>query len=226
MHKQTFMKKLFYLLIVMITAASCTVKEEKKSTPLKFTDSIQLVTVEKIGGASINEALWARKSHREYTNVPLSLEELSGVLWAAAGKNREDGHLTAPSALALYPIQTYAFMEGGVYLYDAKTNTLTRQVEGDHRSVAAMQEFANTASVNIVYIADLSVYEGKNIPTEKVINLCGMDAAGYAENVNLYTAAHGLKSITRGSAKAEEIITLLNLDPTRYTFILAQSVGK
>ena len=89
-----------------------------------------------------------------------------------------------------------------------------------------MQEFANTASVNIVYIADLSVYEGKNIPVEKVINLCGMDAAGYAENVNLYTAAHGLKSITRGSAKAEEIITLLNLDPTRYTFILAQSVGK
>lgn len=226
MHKQTFMKKLFYLLIVMITAVSCTVKEEKKSTPLEFTDSILLVTVEKIGGASINEALWARKSHREYTNVPLSLEELSGVLWAAAGQNREDGHLTAPSALALYPIQTYAFMEGGVYLYDAKTNTLTRQVEGDHRSVAAMQEFANTASVNIVYIADLSVYEGKNIPVEKVINLCGMDAAGYAENVNLYTAAHGLKSITRGSAKAEEIITLLNLAPTRYIFILAQSVGK
>ena len=117
----------------MITAASCTVKEEKVSTPLEFSDSIRLVTPEKVGGASINEALWNRKSHREYTNVPLPLEELSGVLWAAAG---------------------------------------------------------------------------------------------YAENVNLYSAAHGLKSITRGSAKSEEIITLLNLDPTRYTFILAQSVGK
>lgn len=220
------MKKLFYLLTIMITAASCTVKEEKVSTPVEFGESIQLVTPEKVGGASINEALWNRKSSREYTNSPLSLEELSGVLWAAAGENRKDGHLTAPSALALYPIQTYAFMEGGVYLYDAKANTLTRKVEGDHRSVAAMQEFANTASVNIVYIADLSVYEGKNIPAEKVLNLCGMDAAGYAENVNLYSAAHGLKSITRGSAKAEEIITLLNLDPTRYTFILAQSVGK
>ncbi len=220
------MKKLFYLLTIMITAASCTVKEEKVSIPVEFGESIQLVTPEKVGGASINEALWNRKSSREYTNAPLSLEELSGVLWAAAGENREDGHLTAPSALALYPIQTYAFMEGGVYLYDAKANTLTRKVEGDHRSVAAMQDFANIASVNIVYIADLSVYEGKNIPADKVINLCGMDAAGYAENVNLYSAAHGLKSITRGSAKAEQILDLLQLDPARYSFTLAQTVGK
>ena len=220
------MKKLFYLLIVMITAASCTVKEEKKSTPLEFTDSIQLVTVEKIGGASINEALWARKSSRAYTNTPLSLEELSGVLWAAAGQNREDGHLTAPSALALYPIQTYAFLESGVYLYDAKTNTLNRKVEGDYRHLATLQDFANTASLNIAYIADLSVYEGKNIDANKVAVLCGMDAAGYAENVNLYTAANGLKSITRGGAKAEQILELLQLDPSRYSFTLAQTVGK
>jgi len=27
--------------------------------------------------------------------------------------------------------------------------------------------------------------------------LCAMDAAGYAENVNLYTAGHALRSITR-----------------------------
>ena len=53
-----------------------------------------------------------------------------------------------------------------------------------------------------------------------------MDAAGYAENVNLYTAAYGLKSITRGGAKAEQILSLLQLDTTRYSFILAQTIGK
>jgi len=224
------MKKTLIYLAAMALMASCSMEQQTENqtnaTPIEAGNIIQLQTPNKQGGASINEALWNRQSSREYANEPLSLEELSGVMWAAAGINRPDGHLTAPSALALYPIQTYAFLESGVYLYDAKTNTLNRKVEGDYRSLATLQNFANTASLNIVYIADLSVYEGKNIDANKVAVLCGMDAAGYAENVNLYTAANGLKSITRGGAKAEEILKLLQLNPLRYEFVLAQTVGK
>ena len=224
------MKKTLIYLAAMALMASCSMEQQTENqtnaTPIEAGNIIQLQTPNKQGGASINEALWNRQSSREYANEPLSLEELSGVMWAAAGINRPDGHLTAPSALALYPIQTYAFLESGVYLYDAKTNTLNRQVEGDYRSLATLQDFANTASLNIVYIADLSVYEGKNIDANKVAVLCGMDAAGYAENVNLYTAANGLKSITRGGAKENELLELLQLDPARYKFILAQTVGK
>lgn len=224
------MKKTLIYLAAMALMASCSMEQQTENqtnaTPIEAGNIIQLQTPNKQGGASINEALWKRQSSREYANEPLSLEELSGVMWAAAGINRPDGHLTAPSALALYPIQTYAFLESGVYLYDAKTNTLNRQVEGDYRSLATLQDFANTASLNIVYIADLSVYEGKNIDANKVAVLCGMDAAGYAENVNLYTAANGLKSITRGGAKENELLELLQLDPARYKFILAQTVGK
>lgn len=224
------MKKTLLYLAAMALMASCSIEQQTENqtnaTPIEAGNIIQLQTPNKQGGATINEALWNRQSSREYANEPLSLEELSGVMWAAAGINRPDGHLTAPSALALYPIQTYAFLESGVYLYDAKTNTLNRQVEGDYRSLATLQDFANTASLNIVYIADLSVYEGRNMDANKVAVLCGMDAAGYAENVNLYTAANGLKSITRGGAKAEQILELLQLDPARYAFTLAQTVGK
>ena len=224
------MKKTLIYLAAMALMVSCSIEQQTENqtnaTPIEAGNIIQLQTPSKQGGASINEALWNRQSSREYANEPLSLEELSGVMWAAAGINRPDGHLTAPSALALYPIQTYAFLESGVYLYDAKTNTLNRQVEGDYRSLATLQNFANTASLNIVYIADLSVYEGRNMDANKVAVLCGMDAAGYAENVNLYTAANGLKSITRGGAKAEQILELLQLDPARYAFTLAQTVGK
>lgn len=224
------MKKTLIYLAAMALMASCSMEQQTESqaiaTPIEAGDIIQLQTPSKQGGATINEALWNRQSSREYANEPLTLEELSGVLWAAAGVNRADGHLTAPSALALYPIQTYAFLESGVYLYDATTNTLNRKVEGDFRHLATLQDFANTASLNLVYIADLSVYEGRNIDANKITVLCGMDAAGYAENVNLYAAGHGLKSITRGGAKAEEILKLLQLDPARYAFTLAQTVGK
>lgn len=188
---------------------------------------IALLPVDPQAGLTINEALQNRRSWREYAAEPLSLEELSGVLWAAAGVNRlEEGRLTAPSALALYPIRVYAFFAEGVYRYDAPAHKLVRVAEGDLRNLSAAQPFAVAAPLNLVYIADLSVYADREIPAEKVRYLCGQDAAGYAENVNLYTAGHGLKSITRGSAPADELLKALGLDPAQYFFALAQTVGK
>ena len=99
-------------------------------------------------------------------------------------------------------------------------------LEGDYRNLAAMQEFAFGAPLNLVYVADPAAYAGKDIPDDKVRCLCGQDAAGYAENVNLYTAGHGLKSITRGSAPEAELLEALGLDPGRYFLALAQTVGK
>lgn len=222
------MKKLLYAAALLMGA--CTAQPQKQAgtpaTPVEMSEQIQLVAPDSVGGTSINEALAARRSWREYSAEKLSLEELSGVLWAAAGINRADGKLTAPSALALYPIRVYALFEEGIYLYDAQTMTLDRAAEGDHRTAAGRQPFVEQAPLNLIYIADLQAYDGKGIPAEQAVNLCGMDAAGYAENVNLYTAGHGLRSITRGSADAEALLLILQLDPARYRFILAQSVGK
>lgn len=213
--------------LVACTAPKTTENNQQTSTPVTEGVTIELLAVPQAGGATINEALWARKSSRDFTVDQLSLEELSGVIWAAAGINRpENQHLTAPSALALYPIRTYAFLEGGVYRYNPVAHRLERMVEGDYRSLTAMQEFANQAALNLVYVADLAVYEGKNISVEKAKGLCGLDAAGYAENVNLYVAAHGLKAITRGSYKEAELLQLLGLDPEVYCVSLAQTVGK
>lgn len=219
-------------IIAMATLMACAAPEQKAqeqatSTPVVEGEAIELLEVAPTGGASINEALWARKSSRDFTAEPLSLEELSGVVWAAAGINRpENDHLTAPSALALYPIKLYAFLEGGAYLYDAKAHKLMRVAEGDNRPLTAMQEFAFAAPLNLVYVADTQAYEGKNIPQPKLSILCSLDAAGYAENVNLYAAAHNLKAITRGSYNEAALLELLGLDSSRYFVALAQTVGK
>ena len=196
-------------------------------TAVKHGPEIALLKPDPKSGMTVNEALQNRRSSREYAPEALSLEELSGVMWAAGGINRpQDGRLTAPSALALYPIRIYAFFPEGVYRYDAKGQKLVRVAEGDRRSVAGAQPFVFTAPLNLAYVADMSVYEGKNIPAGHVRYLCGQDAAGYAENVNLYTAGHGLKSITRGSAPEAELLETLGLDPGRYFLALVQTVGK
>ena len=190
-------------------------------------ERIALVKPDLKAGLTINEALHNRRSWREYNAGALSLEELSGVLWAAAGVNRpEENRLTAPSALALYPIRVYALFAEGIYAYDHVAHALVRVAEGDHRKLSGAQPFVFTAPLNLVYIADRAGYDGRNIPADHVRYLCGQDAAGYAENVNLYTAGHGLRSITRGSAPEAELLAALGLDPDRYFLALAQTVGR
>ena len=215
---------------LLMTACCGSPSAEKAAatkTEVKYGPEIALVMPDTVGGTSVNEALANRRSWREYAAAPLTLEELSGVMWAAAGINRPGpDRLTAPSALALYPIRVYAFFAEGVYSYDAKGQKLVRVLEGDRRKLAGMQDFVYTAPLNLVYLADLTAYEGKNIPAEHVRYLCGQDAAGYAENVNIYTAGHGLRSITRGSAPEAELLAALGLEPARYFVSLAQTVGK
>ena len=202
-------------------------KTAETRTEVRYGEEIALVQVPPKGGLTIDEALRNRRSWREYNPGALSLEELSGIVWAAAGENRpEEGRLTAPSALALYPVRLYVFFAEGAYRYDAEAHRLVRVLEGDRRRLSGAQPFVYSAPLNLVYVADLSVYDGKNIPAEHVRYLCGQDAAGCAENVNLYAAGHGLRSITRGSAPAGELLEALGLDPERYFLALAQTVGR
>ena len=125
-------------------------KEETKApetrTEVKHGAEIALLKPDSKAGMTVNEALENRRSWREYAPEALSLEELSGVMWAAGGVNRPaDGRLTAPSALALYPVRVYAFFAEGVYSYDAKARKLVRVAEGDLRRLAGAQDFVYAA---------------------------------------------------------------------------------
>ena len=217
---------LFVFAAVALAACGSAVDKPAAATPVVYGESVVLSAPDASRTTNVVEALRNRRSSRDYSAEALSLEELSGVMWAAAGQNREDGHLTAPSALALYPIRVYAFFADGVYLYDSASHTLNRVADGDCRRLTGMQPFVETAPLNLVYVADTGVYDGRNIPAEHVRYLCGQDAAGYAANVSLYNAAAGLKSVVRGSFDADALLTLLNLDPQTHFVALAQSVGK
>ena len=224
------MKTLLYAAAALLMTACCQnqapTEEPLASTPVVHGEVITLPAPDLSRGLNISEALQNRRSWREYSAEKLSMEELSGVLWAAAGVNRpETGHLTAPSAIALYPLTVYAFFEEGIYRYESKEHRLVRMKEGNFMAKSGAQPFVETAALNLVYVADMTVYEGRKMPVEKVKYLCGQDAAGYAENVNLYTAGTGLKAITRGSA-ASDILQVIGLEGEQYFFALAQSVGK
>ena len=107
-----FMKN-FVILLLAVLAISCSGAADKPAnveaapaTMVIYGDTIVLTQPNLAAGKTINEALAERASSREYSAEPLSLEELSSVLWAAAGVNRPNGHLTAPSAWLSIPLRS------------------------------------------------------------------------------------------------------------------------
>jgi SagB-type dehydrogenase family enzyme len=196
--------------------------------PLKLDkfETIKLIKPDNTGGKTLMETLHLRKSDREFDKKNLSLKHLSDILWVANGINREDiGKRTVPSAMAKYPIKTYAVMENGIYYYDPAKHQLEPVVEGDHRKLSGLQDFVYDAPLNIVFIADYNVYEGERpVPQDRRLYLAALDAAHCCQNIYLYCASEGLRTVERAGAKSDELIKILNLDEN-HQFVVAQTVG-
>jgi hypothetical protein len=100
--------------------------------------TIKLSTPDKERGFGIMKSLSLRASVREWSDKEVTSKDLSDLLWAANGINRENGRRTAASAQNAQDVDVYVFMKEGVYLYDAKNHALNPVVSGDHRTDIGM----------------------------------------------------------------------------------------
>jgi hypothetical protein len=143
---------LIALLLVSLLASGCTVITSTPSlaptTPAEY-PVIKLPAPRLKGEISLEEALLQRRSVRDYATGSLRLEEVSQLLWAAQGQTAEWGGRTAPSAGALYPLETYLVVGNveslapGVYKYSSERHELVKVRDGDVReqlSVASLNQ--------------------------------------------------------------------------------------
>ena len=95
--------------------------------------SVQLPSQHQESTILFAEVLQRRKSVRAFSTQPLSKADLAFLLWASTGIQRvEHGYefRTAPSAGALYPIETYISannvegLENGIYHYNIRNHLL------------------------------------------------------------------------------------------------------
>jgi nitroreductase len=92
------------------------------------------------GKVSVEKALKERRSVRNPATTPLSLEEIGQLCWAAQGVTDDKGHRTAPSAMALYPLELYVIagavtdLASGFYHYEPATHSLKLIAAGDKRA--------------------------------------------------------------------------------------------
>ena len=199
-------------------------KAEKAVTEIPADRIIKLLEPDKTLDVSLMQAFSDRASQREFADKQLSLEDISSLLWAANGVNREDGKRTAPSAVNAQDIDIYVCMASGAYLYDAKQSQLTLITTEDLRpAVCGKQQM--DAPVFLVMVADISRYpEGLASQRPIVESFAAMDAGYVSQNICLYCAAAKLATVPRASMDKEALAKALNLKDTQIP-VLNNPVG-
>lgn len=80
----------------------------------------------KDGGKPLAQALWARRSTREFADTPLPIEVLSNLLWSAFGINRPaSSDRTAPSWRHAVESEIFVAAADGAWSYDPRAHRLT-----------------------------------------------------------------------------------------------------
>lgn len=187
------------------------------------TGSIKLSPPDMRGGRPLMATLKDRASTKTFADPSLAPDLLSNLLWAAFGVNRPDsGKRTAATAFNCQNIDIYVVSKEGAYRYDAKAHRLETVSVKDLRALAATQDYARVAALQLVYVADdKKVASG---PPEKKAIYAAFHTGSISQNVYLFCASAGLGSVVRDGVDRSALRTALALHEHQHV-VMAQTVG-
>ena len=205
--------------IVYAILLSQNMKKESATTMKNELETIKLPEPRYESEISVEEALRARRSIRDYKSEPLTLEEVSQLLWAAQGVTTEKGLRTAPSAGALYPLEVYAVfgnisgVASSIYKYKPQGHELIKVAEGDKRmelyNAALNQSAVKDAAVVVVFSA---VYERTAEKYgERGERYVHLETGHAAQNVYLQAISLGLGTVVIGAFNDNEVKKIMNM---------------
>jgi SagB-type dehydrogenase family enzyme len=221
------LKKYLYSFVVisltsLILGFNFYCQKNREETKMQYSksDSIQLSAPSYTSTITIEEALHKRRSIRDYSDEPLSISDISQILWAAQGITEESyGLRTAPSAGALYPLEIYIAISNikdlapGFYKYKPQSHTLKKISGGDKRldiSNSALQQDAIENSSAIIIIS--AVYERTAAKygsrAERYIHI---EVGSVGQNIYLQSVSLGLGTVMIGAFKDEALKKVLAL---------------
>lgn len=162
---------------------------------------IILPTPEKGGGIPLFDALAKRSSatHAGFDDKELSEKQLSTLLWAGTGLNRERGW-TVPMAMGAEPyVDIYVLLKSGIYRYDWGKNVLLQINTKNLIPRASSQQYVATAPCIFVF----ATKSGR----ARVDSWADTAAGAMAQNIYLACESMGLKARYAATFNRE---TLLN----------------
>ena len=192
-----------------------------------------------IGKIDLHSAIDNRESRRDYSNKPLSIEEVSFLLWATQGIKRklDQGHAlrTVPSAGCRHAFETYLCvlniqgLDTGVYRYLPLEHQLLfefTEEQLDKKIVQATlgQPYPGEAAVTFIWTTIPYRMEWRyGIAAHKVI---AIDAGHVCQNLYLACEAIGAGTCAMAAYDQEAMDKLLRIDGEDEFTIYLASVGK
>lgn len=181
---------------------------------------IELPPPEIKSGMSVLEAISNRRSRRNFKDTPLTLQQVSTLLWACQGiTDKKRGFRSAPSAGATYPLELFLVvgnvdgLKSGVYRYLPDKHGLDIVVEDDVRllltSACLDQSFIMEAPATIVVGAVFertTRYYGER-GEMYVFQECGH----VGENLHLACEQMGLGTVMVGAFRDDAVKRIINM---------------
>jgi SagB-type dehydrogenase family enzyme len=165
------------------------------------------------GAMSVEEAIHARRSVRQFAPTLLGLGEIGQLLWSAQGVTSSDGRRAAPSAGASYPLEVYAACEQGLFHYLPAEHALRKTLGEDVRAALARDGgadvFVARAPLVVVLTADYARTTGRY--GDRGVRYVHIDLGHAAENLHLQAEALGLASVAVGAFSDAAVARVLRL---------------
>jgi SagB-type dehydrogenase family enzyme len=188
-------------------------------------------------GLALETAIQQRRSVRHYIDEPLTLAELSRLLYYTGGINAERFGVTlraAPSAGALYPIETYlaihrvADLRPGVYHYNVADHSLSLLRDADVRGETVrhglMQEFLGTCNAVVYFTVILQRLRWRY--QERAYRYALLEAGHLAQNLYLAATSLGMGVCAVGAFLDDEVNAMLGVDGEQEAAVYMLAVGK
>ena len=207
----------------------------------KTQETIELPTPKDLNIKEMNliEAIEGRSSLRKYDKTPLTIEELSYLLWCTQGVkqivSRPATVRTVPSAGARHAFETYLLinnvegLQPGIYIYLAIEHRLIQENMDENIKEQVIgsclnQKFIGNSAVTFIWVA--SSYRMKWRYGERGYRYLHLDAGHVCQN--LYLASENIECGTCAIAAFDDdkVNDLLDLDDQEQFAIYIASVGK
>ncbi len=166
---------------------------------------------------ALAEALSGRRSWRQFSAKPLSLQQVAQLCWAAQGITDDvQGYRTTPSAGALYPITVFVVDASGVCEYEPGRHALRPARAGDLRRQlqAAALDQPCVGEAPLCLVITIAVARSASKYGSRAERYCLLEAGHLTQNVLLQATALGLAGVPVGAFEDRSVAEALGLPPS------------